>query len=171
MACGPWAGSARSRRARDAFSSSAVSTDIGVLSWTAAGSRGTDTPTGRGHLRRERSSSSPRRHHCAGRGEEIAARPASRKQSYLAEPPFYPVRQPLRPSGDLPGSLPADSADTTKGPGLRTGAFRSFCRLQAWYYKSCEVQASACSSSRLRVAFGSTWTPGPIVVEKTAFLM
>jgi hypothetical protein len=34
-----------------------------------------------------------------------------------------------------------------------------------------EAQASAPSSVRLRVWLGSTWTPGPMVVETTVFLM
>ena len=51
----------------------------------AVGARDSDTPTGRGHLRRERSSSSPRRHHCAGRGAEIAARTASYRLLYLVD--------------------------------------------------------------------------------------
>jgi hypothetical protein len=43
-------------------------------------------------------------------------------------------------------------------------------RASCWDYRDCELYASS-STATLRVRLGSTWTPGPMVVETVIFLM
>jgi len=63
---------------------------------------------------------------------------------------------------------PGNPADTPEGAGIGARPLCDdvqFCRsVSGGNYQAC-----AASSSRLRVRSGSTWMPGPIVVENTTF--